>query len=70
MDGGGFRRVVNYLIVLFSIVGAVIVGIVWGIVEIFSTDEIRSNERLEPIRIELEVTRGILVDTVYIYKID
>lgn len=55
------------------IIAGVCVFLGWAIPALFSwlyaDDEYRTTERLEPIKIELEINNGIDIDTVYIYEI-
>ncbi len=56
------------LIVVALVAGAALVGLIWGIVWYFSSNEIIVDKPLEPIRYELVVREGNVIDTVYIYE--
>ena len=54
------------LFVGIFILGALVVGLSWGAIEIFSDDSIRSDQPITP-RLEL-VVKDNVVDTVYVYE--
>lgn len=48
------------------ILGALVVGLIWGAIEFFGDDSIRSDRPITP-RLELVVEDNV-VDTVYVYE--
>lgn len=76
--GRGIAQVFAIVIIGAFLVGALIVGGIWGGINYFSDDEIKLKHKLEPIRVEIKETAtiekdgtkvGNVPDTTYVYKI-
>ena len=66
--GAGFAKALTTLIFAGFLVGAVLIGIIWGGISIFSSNELETKELIQPIRIEIH-KEGTKVDTTYIYQL-
>lgn len=71
--GAGLSELFKIVVVAAIILSLGVIGIFWvGIkkFEWFAPDEIRTTEPLKPSKLELEVTNGTEIDTIYVYKLD
>jgi hypothetical protein len=69
MMAPNFSGVMTALISFGVIITLAVGGFVWGIFYLLDDNEYKTNEKLEPVRIELEIKNKTEVDTVYIYHI-
>lgn len=61
--GRGFSQLFGMIVLAAAVMGMSIVGLIWGISVAFSSDEIISKERLEPIRIETRYSTRKVTDS-------
>lgn len=66
MFNGILTMIVSWTIAITLAIVLLIGGVVW----LFSSDEIKLEQPLEPTRIEIIQNKDKTVDTLYVYKID